>query len=135
MYSCDDRWVLSHPLTVVEFTTEFLTIFDCLAVDAEFYHDRLRKLVITEVSARATSTRDPVSESFIIQHGNALPSTVYLGVSRSMCHMDRFFRVLSSRGEFPFGSYVGSKHTYELAGLPGEGDGILDRLFDEIEHE
>ena len=134
MYSYDDRWILSHPLTVVEFTSESITVFDCLAVNAEFYHDRLRTLVVTDVTDLTTSIHDPVSESFIIQHGDTLPNTRYLGVSRRMCHMDRFFRILSTKVEFPLGSYLG-KHTYELAGLLGEGDGLLDRLFDEIENE
>ena len=135
MHSYDDRWMLLHPLTVIEFTSEHVKVFDCSPVSAEFYQDRLRKLVVVDITNLAVSTHQSVSESFIIQHGEPLPNTRYLGVAKQMCHMDRYFRIISEQVEFPFGSFLGAKATYNLAGLPGEGQGALDRIFDEVENE
>lgn len=133
MYSYDDRWILSHPLTLVEFTEERVSVFDCNVVNAEFYNDRLRTLVVSNIGPLTESTYKPVSESFIAQHGAPMPNTHYLGVSKQMCRMERFFRIISVKASFPF--VLSPIASYQLAGLPGEGQGTLDDLISDIDYE
>lgn len=132
MYRFDDRWVLSNKLTLIEFTTERLSVFNCKAYDADFYNDCLRRLVISDITGLHTSDQDPISESFLIQHGEPLPNVRYLGISIFGAYIERYFRILHERVEFPISSFLGHR-TYSLAGLIGEGNGVLDNLFDEAE--
>ena len=136
MYSYDDRWMLEKTLTLVEFNIDGITVFECKAITGEFYNNRLRRLVVTDLTNlhRTDGNNgddEPITESFRIQHGEPMPNTRYLGVSQHMCHMDRYFRILSQRVTFPLGSFLGV-YDYELAGLPGEGQGVLDEILDEI---
>lgn len=131
------------PLTLAVFTAEYLSIFDCNAIETRFYNDCLRYIRAAGISNAQKIVNKPSSEQFRIndsfhtQHGDVLPGILYLGISKPYCHMDRYYRVTREIREYTF---VNSHLTeleieLELAGLPGEGQGIIDRIFSEIENE
>jgi hypothetical protein len=134
MYIYDDRWILKKPLTIVEFNLDEVTIFECRALSGEFYNNRLRKLIVADlINIHRAEAYDghstPITESFRIQHGEPMPNTRYIGIAQTACVVDRYFRILSQRVTSPVGYFMG---IYELAGLPGEGQGMLDDVLEEF---
>lgn len=137
MYRFDDRWVLSsRPLTILEFNTEYFKSFDCLAVAADFYDDRLRCLTVTNLTNINRSPKDTfdlekyIPADFTAIHGDMLPGVMYMGIAITAGRMSRFFRITKEISEHCPGLNY-SKVIYELAGLPGEGAGPIDRLYEE----
>jgi len=134
MYRFDDRWVLNHPLTLVVFTSESLRVYDGICVDAVFYNDCLRELVVSNMTSYHDTDIDPVSDSFITQHGEPLPGIRYLGVAAVGGIVNRYFRIVNIHvTTMPDSKFA--KATYVLAGILGEGNGVLDNLFEEDKNE